>query len=195
MNINGVEVTPVAGSLEMRGQDSPAIFPKKFWTEFVNGSDPLNPTPVDWVTWAKKGGGAFEMNEKISFISKHKPAIWTIIKPYYDHWKTGQTAPIHGVPLAQLPGMPPEVVDRYRQLHLLSIEDVAQMTEGDVEKIGLGARDVRERAKLYLQTKPQQQASDDVAALKAQLAALQEQMNKPKNKGGRPRKNPIPEAA
>lgn len=196
MQINGVEVVPVAGSLEARSEQAPAIYPVKFWTEYKNGPDPLNPIPEDWVRWAKRGGGAFECNEKIARIRKDR-AKWAVIQPYYDHWKTGQEAPVKGVPLDKLPGMTSEMVERFKLLHLRSIEDAAQMTEGDLEKIGLGARDIRERAKAYLERMPREQTNEDVADLKRQLAELQAMLaggEPPKRRGRPPKTEHQPEA-
>jgi len=178
MNINGVEVEALAeGSFEQRAQERPAVVPVKFWTTYENNpADILNPIAKDWVRWAKRGNKGAETVDKVERIRKHDKAIWEVIKPYYEHWKGGREAPVNGTPLEKLPGMTEEMLERFRALHLRSIEDAASMTEGDMERIGFGARDVKERAKAYLERNPHQATQAAVAATNGEVKTLKQQV-------------------
>ena len=88
-------------------------------------------------------------------------------------------------------------------LKFQSVEQVASMTDTQVQKVGMGAAGLRERARGYLSSKNVVQsgvdaeklnrAEQELSFLKTQMAALVEQMNnrppEPERRGpGRPRK-------
>ncbi len=192
MIIQGVEVSnPNPNSLEIRSDMLPQIFPKRFYTTFDNNpADILDPIPTDWVIWGKKGDKGYEMVEKIDRVRKGMASHWHVIKPYYEHWKTGQEVPENGTQLSQLPGMTPDMIDRCQQIHIRTIEDAAQMGEEAIFKIGFGARALKERAQAWIAQRPNRVTDDRIGALEAKLAEAMkalEMANAPKKRGRKPK--------
>lgn len=116
---------------------------------------------------------------------------------------------VFGTPLAQWATDNPDdsaLGHQIAELHLLkfqSVEQVANMTDTQVQKVGMGAAGLRERARTYLGSKNTTQSNEDrdklnrqdeeLKFLKTQMAALVEQMNnkmaEPEKRGpGRPPK-------
>lgn len=198
VNFGDVAAEVSADSFEVRTQMLPAIFPKKFWTTYDNNpADVLNPTPVDWVCWGKRGDKDYQKEEKVSRVQRDMRQHWQVIKPYYEHWKTGQELPVNGVPLKELPGVTEDMLERFRQLHIRTIEDASQMGEEAIHKIGFGARDLKERATVWLQKRPNRETDSKVTALEAKLAealSMLQAVQVPKKRGRKP-KAQVKEAA
>lgn len=141
--------------------------------------------PVEWCYWAKKGvERPTTGSDAVSRLMK-SPPDWAAIKPYYDNWKAGGTdVVINGTPLSVWAGIGGDMVELLKPYRIYSIEDLAVMSDGVMQKIphpDIGR--IRDRAKKFLETKDIAEAvrasldKDDVIKEQAdRLAAMEAQM-------------------
>lgn len=116
----------------------------------------------------------------------------------FDAWKAGQEAPLNGTSVKEWPVLSPAQAQNFIALHLLTIEDVADMTEEAMQRYGMGSRELREKAREWIKGKEfAKTAINENETLKQQLAealerikALEEGEDKPR----RTRKKAEPEA-
>lgn len=68
----------------------------------------------------------------------------------YEDWKRGreQTAP--GIPLTEWPGLTPSQVDTLRYNHVSTVELLAEISDQNLSKLGMGYDALRQRARDYL---------------------------------------------
>lgn len=110
----------------------------------------------------------------------------------YKAWLEGQDAPLNGLSVKEWPILSPSQAANFISLRILTVEDVAAMTEDAMGNFGLGARELREKARDWL--KGQVAAADlqkENAELKQQLlelAARMSELEADKPKRGRPAK-------
>ena len=97
------------------------------------------------------------------------PQAWLDqLKSGYEAWTRGQTPPEHGTPLSTWPALSPAQVKNWAQIGLRTIEELAEANEEALTAYGMGARDMKSRAKLFLEN------AGDSAALVAKLRAAEE---------------------
>ena len=116
---------------------------------------------------------------------KRFPREWT-------EYQTGQKV-ASGTALASWSAIGPADVKKFEALSIYTVEHLAEVSDGNLSALGLGGRDAREAARLHLlklaADKPQAM-TDELAELRAQVAALTANQDKPRR--GRP---PLEEAA
>ena len=106
---------------------------------------------VHIIEWAKRGTNA-TTRETVDRLRK-MPQLWERIEPSYERWLKGQETPVDGTPLEAWPGLTKGQVEHLRLLHVRSVEELAGVTDSTLDKIGMGARALRERARLFVQAK------------------------------------------
>jgi hypothetical protein len=117
--------------------------------------DPKKPgelIEVHRVDLVKMGSGNHSTPWNIEALKKDT-ILWPAVKPAYEAWLSGQEEPPNGTPLDAWPGVTKGQVERFRLLHLRSVEDLANVTDPDMERIGMGARALREKARAYVKAK------------------------------------------
>ena len=147
------------------------------------GSLVLEKTPEEWIQQLK--------NKSINQSHDAYPLDWiNQIELAYEAWKKGFEAPLNGTSVKEWAYLSPAQAENFINLHILTVEDVAEMTEEAMSNFGMGSRTLREKAREYLKGK---EVTDEISkeneTLKAQIAELQAQMaelmaDKPKR--GRP---------
>ena len=184
--------------------------------------DPAKPgtlREVHKVEWAKKGGNGMTHTEKIERLRKGAIAaskmdaarriqnqdllVWSVIEPHYNAWLKGQEVPSEGTPVQDWPGLTRGQADKFKAMHLTTVEAVADMTDNDCDHFGMGGRVIRDRARAFVGAKNGAASAGEVAALRqrleerdadiAELRAMLDELTKPKveeaKRGpGRPRK-------
>lgn len=108
----------------------------------------------------------------------------------YKAWLEGQDAPLNGTSVKEWPALSPSQAENFIALHILTIEDVAAMTEDAMARFGMGARDLREKAREWLKGGAPSELAKENEALKAQLAELSArltQLEQPAKRGRKPR--------
>ncbi len=153
------------------------VIPMNFRTDYkeVPGK-PGEFTEVHKVDLVKKGSNGECTPWTIKALRKQE-MLWPNIQPYYDRWVEGQEDPEDGTPIDCLPFIPATLVPHLRLLHLRSAEDLASCTDADLERIGMGARMWREKARAYLDNKPAAEILAANAELNEKLESQQNEID------------------
>ena len=97
------------------------------------------------------------------------PQTWLDqLRAGYDAWARGQTPPESGTPLSTWPALSPAQVKNWAQIGIRTIEELAEANEEALSAYGMGARDMKARAILFLEN------AGDSSALVAKLRAAEE---------------------
>ena len=94
----------------------------------------------------------------------------------FEAWQQGQDAPLNGTSVKEWPVLSPAQADNFISMHVLTIEDVAAMTEEAMRSYGMGGRELKQKAQEWCKGKDS--ASVENELLKKQLALLTERLSK-----------------
>ena len=98
------------------------------------------------------------------------PQVWLDqLRAGYDSWTRGQTPPESGTPLSTWPALSPAQVKNWAQIGIRTIEELAEANEEALSAYGMGSRDMKSRAGLFLEN-----AKSDSGPLVAKLRAAEE---------------------
>ena len=98
------------------------------------------------------------------------PQAWLDqLRAGYDAWARGQTPPESGTPLSTWPALSPAQVKNWAQIGIRTIEELAEANEETLSAYGMGSRDMKSRAGLFLEN-----AKSDSGPLVAKLRAAEE---------------------
>ena len=98
------------------------------------------------------------------------PQTWLDqLRAGYDSWARGQTPPESGIPLSTWPALSPAQVKNWAQIGIRTIEELAEANEETLSAYGMGSRDMKSRAGLFLEN-----AKSDSGPLVAKLRAAEE---------------------
>lgn len=140
----------------------------------------------DFIMIVSPGQTKTEVRRKASDADKHQYA------QEFAAYEAGKEMQMSGTPIELLPGLASGMADALKAQYIYTIEQMATVSDMAMQKIGMGAGEIRTRAKNYLAG-----GSAELAALKAQLAdatKLIEEMRakmeepKPTNRGPKPKK-------
>jgi len=143
----------------------------RFWTEHVPVNGGASVQEVDFCEVVKRGS-TLTVSNKIDQWKRGEKTIWQTIEPEYLRWKKGETeTPADGTPLAAWPAITSKgMIDHLRNLKILTVEHLADMTSSDAERIGMGARRLIDLARAFVETKK------GSAAISAALAERDEKI-------------------
>jgi hypothetical protein len=117
--------------------------------------------------------GGRDKTLKVGYM-KH---MWAQIEPSYKAWKEGTQVPLDGTPLASWAGVTPEQIDVLRVSGIRTVQNVANLTEGLINKIMLpGLRQLKQTAVEYLDSRAATAQAEEMADLKAKLEMLTQMM-------------------
>lgn len=161
------------------------IFVEKFTIKYVpDEKDATKLNPVEMVLWGKKGQHIMTGQKTPMRITQAKKdkMIWAVIEPYYNAWKAGQEMPADGTPLASWPGVSPEQVDRLRLLRVRTVEDVAALSDNDIDNFGMGGLAIRQQARIFVEMRKDKSAvaaevAQQMGGLHAKIEELQRQLS------------------
>lgn len=71
----------------------------------------------------------------------------------YESWKAGHEQPLNGTSVKEWPVLSPAQAENFISIGILCIEDVAAMTEEALSRFGMGCRELREKAREWIQGK------------------------------------------
>lgn len=110
----------------------------------------------------------------------------------YEAWKEGREAPLNGTSVKEWPVLSPAQAENLISIRVLTIEDVAAMTEEAMSRFGMGSRGLRDKAREWLKGREvSEQAMNENIELKKRVQELEDlvkQMLEAKPKRGRPPK-------
>jgi len=92
----------------------------------------------------------------------------------YKAWQNGLDAPLNGTSVKEWPVLSPAQAENFISLHILTIEDVASMTEQALSAYGMGARELKQKAIDWVQGKDKTSQENEI--LRKQLFELTERL-------------------
>lgn len=88
----------------------------------------------------------------------------------WEAYKEGREQRAQGTPIETLPGLPSGMADALKSLYIFTIEQMAELSDSSIQKVGLGGNEIRQKCKAYLE-----KSSVEAAGLKERIAALEEE--------------------
>lgn len=99
----------------------------------------------------------------------------------YASFKNGLAQRLNGTPLEQWPGLTVGQIATFNACEIRTVEDLANLSDGQMDGIGMGAREIRARAAAWLEQAQGGAAAERLAAENArkddQIAELRRQMD------------------
>ena len=93
----------------------------------------------------------------------------------YDAWKQGQEIPVNGTAIRTWSVLSPAQVKSLLELHVRTVEDLAQANEETIRRLGMGGRDLKNKAMTWLESaKNVGSVTERCVALAAENKELQE---------------------
>jgi hypothetical protein len=93
----------------------------------------------------------------------------------FDSWKNGQDAPLDGTSVKEWPVLSPSQADNFISMRILTIEDVAAMTEEAMRSYGMGGREFKQKAQEWCKGKDSATLENEF--LKKQLLELTQRLS------------------
>ena len=127
--------------------------------------DPVQPRfhiePVqDYPASADAGRPIFKQEERVQFIMPGNPGTSPVARVTDEHrqrwpeqyaaFRRGEEMSVEGTPLEQWPPLSKAMVLELKAIGLHSVEQIAEMPDTAVQRVGRGGYGLRERAKAYL---------------------------------------------
>jgi hypothetical protein len=102
----------------------------------------------------------------------------------HEAWKKGQETPVSGTPIKMWPVVTPAEIAMLNHAGVLTIEDLAELTESGLRSLGIGGRAWRDKARAWIAAGKDQgklaeqfaQLQNQIALKDAQLEQMQEKM-------------------
>jgi hypothetical protein len=174
--------------------EAPSLLIHRFRT--VYSPDPADPTKMkesDWVDISPLGGAQYNVTphrikdlQPIPMGDKksNNPTVqmararWEYIKPRYEAWKQGQTAPVEGTPLAAWNGVTAHQVEVLKMNGVYTVEEVAKLTDTHKERFKLpGLHTIIENAKRFLTSLDKSAVAKELEKKDAEIAELKLRMD------------------
>lgn len=87
----------------------------------------------------------------------------------YKAFKAGQAEPELGMSVRQWPSLSKAQVENLIAAGVRTVEDVAAMNEPTMQRVGMGARELKGKAKTYLESREGNKSTEQIEALKAEI--------------------------
>ena len=92
-------------------------------------------------------------------------------KELYKDWKDGRETPLSGTPIKEWPVLRPTQVKMLLDINVRTVEDLAAANEETLSRIGMGAHDLKSKAKAWMDS------AQDKGKLAEKVAALEAENN------------------
>jgi len=111
---------------------------------------------------------------KVDAANGRIPSEWVAkYHAAYEAWLTGQELPLEGTPIRGWGVCSPAQQETLIKMHVLTVEQLADMTHEGLVRVGMGANDLKNKANAWLkQLKKAGPATIEIAALKKENDAL-----------------------
>jgi hypothetical protein len=97
----------------------------------------------------------------------------------YKAWQQGLDAPLNGTSVKEWPVLSPAQAENFIMLNIMTIEDVAAMTEQAISAYGMGGREFKQKANDWVRNKDHSSQENEI--LRKQLLELTERLFKLEN--------------
>jgi len=111
----------------------------------------------------------FETQERNARDGRINPKWLELWKEGYQRWKQGQEMPLNGTPIRGWGIIAPSMQETLIRMHVMTIEDLAAINDEGIRRIGMGAMELKNKAKNWLQS------MKDHGPLVSQVTALEQQ--------------------
>lgn len=186
----------------MRGDPSSENVDAKGFLVDQKGGRKMQLQHVDWVYYAPPTAmGPFATIERVEHVipdpvfmrnspdslkARFMQMRWDAIKPHYEAWMIGQETPMNGTALGAWPGLTQEQANAFRSLGIRTVEEVRDITEGQVDRIPLpNVRELRRQAAAFIanigsavSAERERQKDQVIADMAATLAEMREELAK-----------------
>lgn len=108
-------------------------------------------------------------------------------------YQAGKEQQIAGTPIELLPGLPNGMADALKAQYIFTIEQMADLSDIGMQKVGMGGNEIRQKAKAYMAG-----GSTELAALRSELAEARRiiaelrEIQAPKPRGRKPKQSAAP---
>lgn len=150
----------------------------------------------------QEGHPVFQNMEMIEIMlpGDNKTVINEIVKEHhrnrfprsYKDFKEGTITAAQGYPIDKWDVLDPATKATLKYMHVPTVEALAELPDGVLSNLGMGAHEMREKARKHVKANyvdPQIAAlRAEIAEMKAAKAPKSDDEDEPKRKGGRPRK-------
>ena len=182
----------------------------------VQRGDPRGVTPRFFTKVCKKDDGTFYEREMVELLihGDQKTAPVSIVTDrhrrmypkQYEAFKSGKEASVDGTPLALMFGERSAIVMDMQRANVFTIEQLADLEDTQARHLGIDGVHWRNKARAWVEAQKKGGPSEALVSenkqlkqqmetqarafeeMKERMAELEAQSQKPKNKGGRPRK-------
>lgn len=149
-----------AGGLVMRDEDFVVVMQP-------GSKDTVEKLAVDWLAQIDRAAanGTF-------------PPDWAVhFRKRYDSWKEGRECSAElGLPLREWPSLSKAQCENLIAAGCRTVEDVAAANEQILHRVGMGARELQQKARNYLASRDANKAAEEITALKATLTDRDERI-------------------
>lgn len=98
------------------------------------------------------------------------PADWAKHhRQAYEAFKEGREAPELGLSVREWPSVSKAQAENLIRVGVRTVEDVAVMNEQSMQRFGMGARELKAKAAAYLETRENNKAAEQLAALQVEI--------------------------
>lgn len=96
----------------------------------------------------------------------------------YEAWKAGKDIPVNGIDLKNWPGVTPAQLKNCQALNIRTVEDLSTCDADALRRLGMGGVALKDKAISYLESAVTNKTSEEVSALKVEMASLKEALEK-----------------
>ena len=98
------------------------------------------------------------------------PAEWVRhFREKFAAFKAGQAEPEIGLSLRQWPSLSKAQAENLIAAGVRTVEDVAAMNEPTLQRVGMGSRELKAKAKAYLESRESNKSAEQITALRAEV--------------------------
>lgn len=141
---------------------------------------------------AQEGRPIFEDRDFVTIIvpgskdevhrrADEKAKVDPYIAQAYEQWKKTKQQPVDGTPLTEAPFLRPSQIKEMQSQNVLSIENLANLSDVQAQRVGFDGMTLRDKARVYLENAKDSsfamKLDAENSALKRDMAALREQFD------------------
>lgn len=118
-----------------------------------------------------------KQQETLAMSGRLPPEWAALYRAKYKAWKDGKEGPVNGFPIRDWPSVNRAMAENLIALGVVAVEDLANANEPTLERIGMGARALQQKAKAFLESTKGTVNHEELAGLRAQLSDRDERIS------------------
>lgn len=95
----------------------------------------------------------------------------------YNAFKAGQIEPEMGLPVRHWPSLSKAQAENLIGAGVRTVEDIAAMNEPTMQRVGMGARELKKKAQAYLESRDANKAAEQITALRIENEAKDDRIS------------------